>query len=131
MAANRVEIDITAEDRASGVIANLQRNLGGLGGSAGIAQVALGNIASTAMLAGLQAVSSAINGIVNGLTSAAKMETSFLSAAKGISLNLKVDFSEAEEMQKRIATTISKLAATQPGEDSDYLAFSNGLSDSL
>ena len=75
---NRVEIEITAEDRASGVIANLQRNLGGMGCMANVAQVALGSLASAGVIAGLQAISSAVGKITSGLAEAAQMQTQLL-----------------------------------------------------
>ena len=128
---NRVDIEITAEDRASGVIANLQRNLGGMGGMANIAQVALGSLASAGVVAGLQAISSAVGKITSGLAEAAQMQTQLLTAANSVSINLKVNLPEAEEIQKKLNQNIAIAAATQPGNNADYVAISNTVASSI
>ncbi len=145
MANNRVEIDITANDRATAVVSNLNRNLLQLGSSGNMVQVVLGNMASGGLVAGLsavagtigavvlgfQAVSSALSGVMSGIREASTLQTSFLTAANSTGLNLKISLPEAEEIQKKLGTSISLAAATQPGSTQDYLTIANVISGSI
>ncbi len=131
MANNRIEIDITANDRATVVINNLNDNLGRISKTGNIAQIALGNLASAGLIAGLNAVSGAIGKITSGLSEAAKLQTSFLTAANSTGLNLKISLPEAEEIQKQLGKAVSIAAASQPGNNQDYLTIANAISGSV
>lgn len=126
---NSINIDITASDRASVVINNLNNNVRGLNDS--FKASFLGNFGASAALAGLGAIKDAIGGIKNAIAEAASIQTRFIAAANGTAISLKVDLDTGVDIQKKLGAEIAKAAAAQPGDNQDYVNIANGISTSI
>lgn len=126
---NSINIDITASDRASVVIGNLQKNMSSLSDS--FKGSFLGNFGASAALAGLSAIKDAVGGIKNAFLDAAKIQTQFVTAANSTALNLKVNIDTGFDIQKKLGKEIAKAAAAQPGDNQDYVNIANGISGSI
>ncbi len=131
MAQNRVEIDINANDNATGAINRVVGNFSRLNNSVSTGNASLasfmGNLGAGLVFKGLDIAIGKVGQIKSGLLEASKIQAQQVMTANTTALALKVSLPEGEAIAESLMSKLSKAAAAQPGDTEDYLKVFNGL----
>ena len=136
-----VKLVIEAIDRTKLVVAGIQSRLAGLssGGSGSFSGVGqAGQVSGLAIGAGFAAANLAINTVTQSvqmltgsMQEAIKSETQFITTASGLANALGTPISNAKTLLDSLQNDLSIAAAELPGENRDYIAVLNQVSDTI
>lgn len=137
---NTVRFLFTATDRVTKVVQGISASIGGLtkgvgagltGGVGGVAASFLGNLGSAAVLGGIGMATQGIQKMTGAMNEAVSAQTSFITTASGLGNSLGVPIKESKALLETLQKDLSQAAAVLPGENRDYLAVLNMLSDTV
>jgi hypothetical protein len=134
---NTVSFLFTATDRVTRTVNNIKSSISGLTGSAapggvgGVAASFLGNLGSSAVLGGISLATQGIQRMTGAMNDAVSAQTAFITTASGLGNSLGVPMKESKALLETLQKDLSTVAAVLPGENKDYLAVLNMLSDTV
>ncbi len=131
---NTVQFIFTAVDRVTQVAQGITQSISGMAGKVGgggIAASFLGNLGATAVFKGLELVSQGYQQVTGSITDAMSAQTSFLSTASALGGSLGVPLDKSKALLESLQKDMSNAAAALPGENKDYLAVLNMVSDTV
>lgn len=124
----RVEVLLTARDNISPNLANIKKNIMGLGnapggntGQSGIFGATLfGNLGAQAIATGIQLVTQGIQSAGQAIAEASRTELSAITLSGTLATKLGLSFASAQRLAKETRKEISLMAAELPGSNEDY-----------
>lgn len=134
--ANRIQLDLIANDLMSPIISSLQGKFGGFGRFAGGVLAAAFTPDpvtkfTTLALAGLNAITEAAGTFSRAMKEASAFEMSSLNSAVGIQAAANIPLRQAQALTKEMEKQAAIAAKALPGENSDYVKTGQTIGDTL
>lgn len=131
-------ITITAIDRASRVIGKVNSSIAGMVRArndvekqSGEGDSFWGNLKANATMAALNTISQGFNNVKASIQGAIKEQTTFITSSSALVDPLGITLDNAKGLMDSLQTELSQAAAVLPGENRDYIAVLNMLSDTV